>query len=98
LHLVRYEAGRLRPVSLHAAAASNAVRSMLQDSHGNLWFGTQRFPTSWGGAIRRDGQQALQFTKEDGLGSNWVASIAEDSDGHLWFATPMAGVTRHDGE
>lgn len=75
---------------------------MLEDSAGNLWFGTDGY-----GAFRFDGESMTRFTKEDGLWSNNVNEIIEDGDGILWFAcmqshTPRktgdGGVCRFDGE
>lgn len=49
------------------------VRSILEDSKGNYWFG------SWNeGVCRFDGKSLTYFTVEDGLGDNQVRSIHED--------------------
>ena len=56
------------------------VRSILEDSRGNFWFG------SWSeGVCRFDGQKYTYFTVEDGLCDNQIRSIQEDQDGVVWF-------------
>ena len=60
---------------------SNKIMSMLEDSHGILWFGTSR------GISRYDRQGFKHFpkVKDTTLGS--VRAILEDSDENLWFGT-----------
>jgi ligand-binding sensor domain-containing protein len=49
------------------------VRSILEDSKGNFWFG------SWKeGVCRFDGERLTYFTMEDGLSDNQIRSIRED--------------------
>jgi len=72
---------------------SSYVISSLEDSHGNLWFGT------WGGGVSRyNGETFTHFTREEGLSDNRVYSLMEDSQGNLWFGTYLGGVSRYDGE
>ena len=60
----------------------NCVRSILEDSHGNFWFGTD------GGGINMfNGETFTHFTQKDGLIHNTVFSILEDSQGNFWFGT-----------
>lgn len=68
------------------------VSAILEDSKGNIWFGTLG-----GGAIKYDGQSFTPFTKEQGLCGNAIHSILEDRKGSLWFATTDSGVSRFDG-
>lgn len=70
-----------------------AVSSILEDSKGNIWFGTLS-----GGIIKYDGQSYTHFTKEEGLCSNEVTAIIEDQKGNLWIATQNNGVSRFDGK
>jgi ligand-binding sensor domain-containing protein len=56
------------------------VRSILEDSKGNYWFG------SWSeGVCRFDGKTLTYFTVEDGLSDNQIRSILEDRNGVVWF-------------
>ena len=60
--------------------ASDTVLSILEDSHGNMWFGTTE------GVTRYDGQSFQTFTTEHGLAHNTIGLIFEDRQGMLWFA------------
>jgi two-component system sensor histidine kinase ChiS len=73
--------------------SGNVVFCMLEDTKGNLWFGT------WGGGVcRYDGKSFTRFTEKQGLSNNDVRSILEDKSGNLWFGTWGGGVCRYDGE
>ncbi|QQR85870.1 MAG: hypothetical protein IPJ76_14865 [Flavobacteriales bacterium] len=65
------------------------VVSALEDSRGNLWFGT-----NGQGVARWDGEQLRYFTTADGLIDDVVTGIAQDPSGRLWFGT-QAGITRY---
>jgi streptogramin lyase len=68
------------------------VRSILEDSKGNYWFG------SWNeGVARFDGESLTYFTKEDGLTDNQIRSIHEDQNGVVWFEGGV-GICGFDGE
>ncbi|MEY4828647.1 MAG: hypothetical protein RLZZ562_443, partial [Planctomycetota bacterium] len=56
------------------------VRSMLEDSKGNFWFG------SWNeGVCRYDGTSLTYFAAKDGLADDQVRAIREDRHGIVWF-------------
>lgn len=65
------------------------VVSALEDSRGNLWFGT-----NGQGVARWDGAQLRYFTTADGLIDDVVTGIAEEPSGRLWFGTQV-GITRY---
>ena len=68
------------------------VRSILEDSKGNYWFG------SWNeGVARFDGETLTYFTVEDGLSDNQIRSIREDRNGVVWFEGGV-GISGFDGE
>jgi len=68
------------------------VRSILEDSKGNYWFG------SWTeGVCRFDGETLTYFTAEDGLSDNQIRSIHEDRNGVVWFEGGV-GISGFDGE
>ena len=71
---------------------SNTIRSILQDSKGNYWFGTDG-----DGLYRYDGKNIILFTTKDGLCNNQIRSIQEDRSGTIWLATGN-GVSRFDGQ
>lgn len=67
------------------------VRSILEDSRGYLWIGTNS-----GGAARFDGIHFTLYDKKSGLSGNTVYSMIEDSKGRLWFGT-NEGISVYDG-
>jgi len=67
------------------------VRSILEDSRGYLWVGTNS-----GGAARFDGLHFTVFDKKKGIIGNTVYSIIEDSKGQLWFGTDE-GISVYNG-
>jgi signal transduction histidine kinase/ligand-binding sensor domain-containing protein/DNA-binding response OmpR family regulator len=70
----------------------NAVHSILEDSHGNLWFAI-----IGGGVCRFDGTTFTHFRTKDGLINELVWYMFEDQDGNMWFTTSY-GVSMFDGE
>jgi ligand-binding sensor domain-containing protein len=77
------------------------LRSLLEDSQGNLWIGNNGI-----GVFKYDGEKAVHFTqkhqltKADTKGNSLerVFSIGEDASGNIWFGTYESGVWRYDGE
>ncbi|GHV01568.1 hybrid sensor histidine kinase/response regulator [Bacteroidia bacterium] len=70
----------------------NFVTSLLVDSHGNLWAGTNE------GGIRflpPDGGPERSYTTRDGLPSNSIKAMVEDADGAMWITTSR-GLSRFD--
>ena len=66
----------------------NNDRSLLEDSHGDIWVGTER-----GLSHLRDGE----FVHDDvtkALGDEKIWSMHEDEDGAVWFATRTNGLYR----
>ncbi|MCK5369916.1 MAG: hypothetical protein KAQ62_15250, partial [Cyclobacteriaceae bacterium] len=61
---------------------SNSVHSILQDSRGHFWFGT-----NGGGATLYDGATFRHFKEANGLTENSVYKIFEDRKGRIWFGT-----------
>ncbi len=70
---------------------SQYIRSIFQDSKGNLWFGTIAE-----GVVRYDEKTLTYFSNPDGFKSNSVFAINEDKSGNLWFGTDQ-GVYKYDG-
>lgn len=70
---------------------NDQVRSIVQDSTGNLWLATDE------GLVRYDGKYFYHYRKEQGLSNNLVLSLFIDSKGNLWFGSFRGGVTKFDG-
>ena len=71
---------------------SQYIRSIFQDSKGNLWFGTLGE-----GVVRYDVKTLTYFSNPDGFNNNTVYAINEDKNGNLWFGTDQ-GVYKYDGK
>jgi uncharacterized protein YjdB len=72
--------------------ADNYVSSVVIDSGGNKWFGTE------GGVSEFDGTNWTTYnTGNCGLMNNWVYCIAIDASGNKWFGTMGGGVSKFDG-
>ncbi|NKB70538.1 MAG: hypothetical protein GKR89_26000 [Candidatus Latescibacteria bacterium] len=83
--------GHWRTYDVTDGLAGPIVRSLLQDSQGRIWCGTQN-----NGASRFDGQQWRHFSVADGLGHSQVMGIFQDRSEALWFATFGGGASRFD--
>ena len=66
--------------------------SVLEDSKGNLWFGS-----IGSGVYYYDGKSFTNFTTGDGLINNRVSCIYEDKAGNIWFGTEN-GASCYDGK
>src|SRR5262245_28615579 len=71
---------------------SQYIRSIFQDSKGNLWFGT-----IGEGVARYDKKTLTYFAGPDGFYSSSVYAMNEDRSGNLWFGTDE-GVYKYDGK
>ncbi|WP_276975498.1 two-component regulator propeller domain-containing protein [Flavobacterium filum] len=71
---------------------SQYIRSIFQDSKGNLWFGTLGE-----GVVRYDVKTLTYFSNPDGFNSSTVNAINEDKNGNLWFGTDQ-GAYKYDGK
>lgn len=71
---------------------SQYIRSIFQDSKGNLWFGTLGE-----GVVKYDVKTLTYFSNPDGFICNTVYAINEDKNGNLWFGTDQ-GVYKYDGK
>lgn len=69
---------------------TSGVRSMLEDSRGNIWFGSHNE-----GLAKIEGNKISYFTEKDGLSSNQIRSIFEDEKGTVWFETGE-GISRYE--
>ena len=70
--------------------ASNKIRSITQDSEGNIILGT-----SGEGLEVFSGEKFVSFSRNDGLADNQVWAIQKDRKGRFWFGT-NEGITVYD--
>ena len=71
---------------------TTGVRSILEDSKGNIWFGSY----NEGVCLLHNGELQY-FTTENGLSNNQVRSIYEDKNGIIWFECGE-GLSIYDGQ
>ena len=71
---------------------TTGVRSILEDSKGNIWFGSY----NEGVCLLHNGELQY-FTTENGLSNNQVRSIYEDKNGIIWFECGR-GLSTYDGK
>lgn len=71
---------------------SQYIRSIFQDSKGNLWFGT-----IGEGVVRYDQATLTYFSNPDGFYNQTVYAITEDKEGNMWFGTDQ-GVYKYDSK
>ncbi|MFV7236013.1 ligand-binding sensor domain-containing protein [Flavobacterium sp. ZB4R12] len=71
---------------------TTGVRSILEDSKGNIWFGSY----NEGVCLLHNGELQY-FTTENGLSDNQVRSIYEDKNGIIWFECGK-GLSIYDGQ
>ncbi|MFC5624485.1 sensor histidine kinase [Algoriphagus winogradskyi] len=71
---------------------NNAIRSLLVDSRGILWVGTEN------GVSKLESGVFQNFHESEGLGFNSCWAIAEDSNGNMWFGSYGGGFSVFDGK
>lgn len=71
--------------------ALDAINTVILDSRGHLWFGT-----NGGGVSRYDGSDFTNYTTSQGLIGNTVRIMLEDSKGNIWIGT-ISGISRFNG-
>ena len=71
---------------------TTGVRSILEDSKGNIWFGSY----NEGVCLLHNGELQY-FTTENGLSDNQVRNIYEDGNGIIWFECGK-GLSTYDGQ
>ena len=81
------------PDYTRGVTSARIVHSIMEDSKGKMWFGTN------GGAYIYDPASGglTNISEKDGLCNNAVNDILEDKNGNIWFATHHKGVCRLDG-
>ena len=83
---------RFDRLSVEDGLSQSSVLSMLQDSEGFMWFGTED------GLNRFDGYQFQIYSHDPSnsgsLSDDYTVALAEDADGNLWIGTHAGGVSR----
>jgi ligand-binding sensor domain-containing protein/signal transduction histidine kinase/DNA-binding response OmpR family regulator len=81
---------RFEHLTIEDGLPQNSVLTMLQDSAGFMWFGTEV------GLARYDGYHLKVFKHDannsNSLSHNYITKIVEDSQGNLWIGTRRGGL------
>lgn len=85
---------------LDARAGSLHIRSIMEDSKGNVWIGNNGI-----GVLKYNKERVVNFTAQHKLKKEYtkgnslekVFSVGEDAVGNIWFGTSGSGVWRYDG-
>lgn len=89
--VVSYDGKEFTNHTLKNGLSHHRAYSVLEDSKGNMWFGTMG-----AGAYKYNGTQFTNLSTNNGMISNIVFDLFEDTQGNIWFATD-SGVSRYDG-
>ncbi|MCS6844630.1 MAG: AAA family ATPase [Caldilineales bacterium] len=86
----RFDARSWRTFASPDLPAGLEVVTLLVDSSGALWVGTEGAGLLW-----FDGQRLARFSQEShGLPEDYVRTLVEDRDGYLWLGTASQGLFR----
>jgi signal transduction histidine kinase/ligand-binding sensor domain-containing protein len=88
--LYRIKDNNYTPFSI---SLKNDLRSMMEDSEGNLWIGSDG-----GGLLRLKKKKLLTLTVEDGLPSDSIQTITDDGGNGVWIATAEGLAHWEDGK
>ena len=87
-----YSSNNSDPESL----SSNAVRTLLTDSKGNLWVGTSNGLNRKNNGSERFVRYFYNPNEKNRISSNNIYSLFEDSKQNIWIGTAGGGVTIYD--
>ena len=90
--VVSYNGKEFTNHTLKEGLAHHRVYSVLEDSKGNMWFGTMG-----AGAYEYDGVTFTNISSNNGMADNVVMDLFEDAKGNIWFATNK-GVSMFNGK
>lgn len=79
-------------LNLSPPPISQFIRRIFEDSHGNLWLGT-----NGDGVFKYDGEQLIANSFDQDFNAYAVRAITEDTTGNVWFAT-SEGLIKYDGK
>jgi len=88
-----YDGKTLTNISELDGLPNNAVSSILEDTSGNVWFGTVH-----GGISRFDGKDFTNFTQQGIVEGEEIWCIHEGRSGNIWFSAKQSPLYRYDGD
>lgn len=90
--IISYDGKEFTNHTLKEGLSHHRVYSVMEDSKGNMWFGTMG-----AGAYKYDGTKFTNLSSNNGMVNNTVFDIHEDCHGNIWFGT-TAGASCYDGK
>ena len=85
---------RFERISLEQGLSQSTVFTILQDSRGFMWFGTED------GLNKYDGYNFTVYKHDpedpNSLAGNWIQALFEDDSGTLWIGSGEGGLSRYD--
>lgn len=76
--------------------SQSQVRSILQDSRGFVWLGTQRGLSKFDGKNFENFQAQSATGPNEALAGNFIGALFEDNEGKIWIGTEQ-GASTYDG-
>ncbi|WP_405410118.1 two-component regulator propeller domain-containing protein [Maribacter sp. Asnod1-A12] len=80
----------LEKIGIEKGLSSNYPTSLIEDSNGFIWIGTNN------GLNRYDGYKPKVFKYDpennNTISENWITSLLEDSNGNIWIGTEGGGL------
>lgn len=89
--IVSFDGQKFTNHTLLEGLSHHRVYSVMEDSKGNMWFGTMG-----AGAYKYDGVKFTNLSSNNGMLDNIVFDLFEDATGNIWFATTK-GVSMYNG-
>ncbi|HCV44130.1 MAG TPA: hypothetical protein DGH68_11650, partial [Bacteroidetes bacterium] len=86
--VTRMRGREFTPFTVEDGLPSNAVRSIVSDREGTLWFGTSD------GIARMKNGKITPLNEDAGLTYSWINSLLVDRQGMLWVGTNGGGLSR----
>lgn len=89
--IIRYDGQTLEAVAIEDVHPYMAVREIVEDKAGHVWFGTSE------GLLQYDGKKFTSFSLKGGLLHKEIWGLALDKSGQIWVGT-IKGVQIFDGK
>ncbi len=70
------------PITTANGLPDNQVNAIIEDSYGNIWFGTEN-----GLAVKKTDESWSVYSENDGLINNRITDLAETEDHKIWITT-----------
>jgi ligand-binding sensor domain-containing protein len=89
--IIRFDGQKLEKITILGITSRFRVLEIVEDTTGNLWFGTSE------GLIKYNGKEFRTFSKKEGLKNEEIWGLTIDKSGLIWVGS-TGGVSQFDGE